>query len=209
MSAGILKSANDVQRRTSFLGRCYYSTGYAPSEQDRIGDRRWGYAVPAFAGATVGLGIASWFQPRGLFESAAASPQTVPTLLPDPEDPRYDPEKPLPDPPSLADPYQLTFGTVCGLTTGIFVKKGLQAMAFIMGGMFLLLQYFNRLHWLRVDWATAEHQFNRTFYVTGEDGVQRPPTIVTAWKWFIDFILADFQPRASFVAGFMLGLRFG
>jgi len=70
-------------------------------------------------------------------------------------------------------------------------------------------KYFNSLHWLRIDWATAEQQFNRAFYVTDEGGVRRPPTIVTAWKWFKDFVLADFQPRASFVAGFMLGVRFG
>jgi len=89
------------------------------------------------------------------------------------------------------------------------VKKGLRAVAFVMGGVFLLLQYFNSLHWLRVDWTTAERQFNHAFYVTDEDGVRRPPTIFTAWMWFKDFVLADFQPRASFVAGFMLGLRFG
>lgn len=32
--------------------------------------RRWGYAVPAFVGATVGLGLTFWLQPRGLFECA-------------------------------------------------------------------------------------------------------------------------------------------
>jgi len=89
------------------------------------------------------------------------------------------------------------------------VKKGLRAVAFVMGGVFLLLQYFNSLHWLRINWATAEQQFNRAFYVTDEGGVQRAPTIITVWKWFKEFVLADFQPRASFVAGFMLGLRFG
>ena len=32
--------------------------------------RRWGYAVPTFVGATVGLGLTLWIQPRGLFECA-------------------------------------------------------------------------------------------------------------------------------------------
>jgi len=203
---------------TRFRGGRHFSAA-APIPQATLyqsrtafGSRRWGYAVPAFAGATVGLGLTFWLQPRGLFESAASptsSPQTAPAGLPDLEDPKYDPEKPLPDPPSFTDPYQLTFGTVCGLVAGVFVKKGLRVVAFIMGGGFLLLQYFNSLHWIRVDWATAERQFNRAFYVTDEGGVQRPPTIATAWKWFIDFVLADFQPRASFIVGFMLGLRFG
>jgi hypothetical protein len=72
--------------------------------------------------------------------SPTSSPQTAPAGLPDLEDPKYDPEKPLPDPPSFTDPYQLTFGTVCGLVAGVFVKKGLRVVAFIMGGGFLLLQ---------------------------------------------------------------------
>jgi hypothetical protein len=32
--------------------------------------RRWGYTVPVFVGATVGLGLTFWLQPRGLFECA-------------------------------------------------------------------------------------------------------------------------------------------
>jgi len=52
----------------------------------------------------------------------------------------YDPDQPLPAPKGLANPYELTFGTVCGVCAGVFIKKGLKAAAFILGGMFVILQ---------------------------------------------------------------------
>jgi len=36
--------------------------------------------------------------------------------------------------------YQLGFGAVCGVCTGVFVKKGLKAIAFLLGGCFILMQ---------------------------------------------------------------------
>ena len=36
--------------------------------------------------------------------------------------------------------YQLGFGAVCGVCTGIFVKKGLKAIAFLLGGVFVFMQ---------------------------------------------------------------------
>jgi FUN14 family protein len=48
---------------------------------------------------------------------------------------------PLPPPPeSAVNMYELTFGTVCGVCAGIFVKKGAKTLAFIFGGVFVLLQ---------------------------------------------------------------------
>jgi hypothetical protein len=47
----------------------------------------------------------------------------------------------LPPPPrSSVDKYGLTFGTVCGICAGVFVKKGAKALAFFFGGVFVLLQ---------------------------------------------------------------------
>ena len=36
--------------------------------------------------------------------------------------------------------YELTFGTVCGICAGVFVKKGAKTLAFVFGGVFVLLQ---------------------------------------------------------------------
>jgi hypothetical protein len=47
----------------------------------------------------------------------------------------------LPPPPeSTVNMYELTFGTVCGVCAGIFVKKGAKALGFIFGGIFVMLQ---------------------------------------------------------------------
>lgn len=48
---------------------------------------------------------------------------------------------PFPPPPkSSVSLLELSFGTVCGLCAGVFVKKGAKALAFVLGGVFVLLQ---------------------------------------------------------------------
>jgi hypothetical protein len=47
----------------------------------------------------------------------------------------------LPSPPqSSIKTYELTFGAVCGICAGVFIKKGAKAIAFLLGGVFVLLQ---------------------------------------------------------------------
>lgn len=43
-------------------------------------------------------------------------------------------------PQSSLSGYQLGFGAVCGICAGVFVKKGLKALAFMLGGVFVLMQ---------------------------------------------------------------------
>ncbi|KIJ34692.1 hypothetical protein M422DRAFT_782831 [Sphaerobolus stellatus SS14] len=120
------------------------------------------------------------------------------------------PEKPLPPPPeSILNLYELSFGTVAGICAGVFVKKGAKAVAFFVGGVFVLLQYFNSMSLVRVDWARMGTKFENLFYTKGPDGVKKAPTIGSLFRWLVDFLAADFQPRASFIAGLMLGLRIG
>lgn len=44
------------------------------------------------------------------------------------------------DPHSEISGYQLGFGAVAGICTGVFVKKGLKAIAFLLGGLFIFMQ---------------------------------------------------------------------
>jgi FUN14 domain-containing protein 1 len=46
----------------------------------------------------------------------------------------------------MLDVYQLGFGTVCGICTGVFLKKGLRAIAFLLGGVFVLLQVRHNIY---------------------------------------------------------------
>ena len=133
----------------------------------------------------------------------------------------------LPPPPASGlNLYELTFGSVCGICAGVFIKKGAKFVAFILGGTFVLLQvtsisitphftsdsptaqYLGSLSVVRVDWSRAATRFENLFYRT-ENGVRRPPTITSLWSWLVNFLTADFQPRATFAAGLILGLRIG
>lgn len=42
--------------------------------------------------------------------------------------------------------YELSFGSVCGICAGVFVKKGAKALAFVLGGVFVLLQVRSYIH---------------------------------------------------------------
>ncbi|KAI0341736.1 hypothetical protein BDW22DRAFT_1358587 [Trametopsis cervina] len=118
--------------------------------------------------------------------------------------------QPLPPPPqSAVSMYELSFGTVCGLCAGIFVKKGAKIVAFCLGGVFVLLQYFGSLSLVRVDWGRMANRFENLFYTTDANGVKRAPNVGSFLRWIVNFLTSDFQPRASFIAGFALGLRIG
>lgn len=114
-----------------------------------------------------------------------------------------------PPPSSSVSLYQLTFGTVTGICAGVFVKKGIKAAAWFLGGIFILLQYLGSLSLIRVDWPKIAARFEDLVYIRDTNGHKRPPTIASVWHWLVDFLTADFQPRASFMAGLALGLRIG
>ena len=153
----------------------------------------------------------------------SVSQQAPPTVVTPPPAPK---DSDLPPPPtSSLNVYELTFGSVCGICAGVFIKKGAKIVAFILGGTFVLLQvisisrvhlfhltsspqYLGSVSLVRVDWPRAANRFENLFYRT-ENGVRRPPTVGSLWSWLINFLAADFQPRATFVAGLVLGLRIG
>ena len=71
------------------------------------------------------------------------------------------------------------------------------------------MQYLGSLSLVRVDWGRAATRFENLFYTTDATGAKRPPNVGSLFRWIVDFLTADFQQRASFVAGFALGLRIG
>ena len=138
------------------------------------------------------------------------------------------PEYPLSPPESTVNLYELSFGTVCGLCAGVFIKKGAKAVAFLLGGVFVVLQvcsfspvnssfteraleqYLGSVSVVRVDWARMSSRFENLFYTKDPiTGKKTAPNVYSLWKWVVDFLTADFQQRASFLAGLALGLRIG
>ncbi|KAF9456790.1 FUN14 family-domain-containing protein, partial [Collybia nuda] len=155
--------------------------------------------VPGFLKVTTGIaGIG-----LGIFSSEPRLHcDTPPIQNPNKQSPEF------PSPPtSTVSFYELSFGTVTGFCAGIFVKKGIKAVAWFLGGIFVLLQYLGSESLVRVDWGRMATRFERIFYTTDASGVTQKPSVTSLWAWIVDFLTADFQPRASFIAGLALGLR--
>lgn len=108
-----------------------------------------------FAGITgLGIGIVWALKPTISCERAYATLHICPCLasnshsIAPPAGPLNSYASPLPlTDPSLPPPpssqvnlYELTFGTLCGVCAGVFVKKGAKVLAFFLGGVYVLLQ---------------------------------------------------------------------
>ncbi|KAH9001222.1 FUN14 family-domain-containing protein [Lactarius akahatsu] len=165
---------------------------------DTVAARRMGATVRwTGASLTVGTGL-------GLLSYA-----NLPRLNCECKSGSSDPVGIPPPPESSVDKYGLTFGTVCGICAGVFVKRGAKLLAFFFGGIFVLLQSLSSASIVKVDWSRAAARFENLMYTTEANGVRRPPSVYSLWRWLVDFLTADFQPRASFIAGFALGVRIG
>jgi uncharacterized membrane protein (Fun14 family) len=114
--------------------------------------------------------------------------------------------------------YNLGFGSVCGICAGIFIKKGLKFVAFLLGGGFILLQYLNTQKIIKVDWKALGRRYDSAVdSAAGKDAVQvnkpasgwRDSTAARIWNRFTHFLTADFPSRGTFLAGLILGLRLG
>ncbi|WWD16175.1 hypothetical protein CI109_100600 [Kwoniella shandongensis] len=112
-------------------------------------------------------------------------------------------------PGSILSVYELSFGAVCGICAGVFVKKGAKAIAFLLGGVFVLLQYMSSKSYISVDWARLSNKYETAFGGKTPTGKYNGPTIGGVWNRIVDFLTANFQQRASFMAGLALGLRLG
>ncbi|GAA5993522.1 hypothetical protein JCM10908_000631 [Rhodotorula pacifica] len=111
---------------------------------------------------------------------------------------------------SILNIRDLSFGTVSGICVGVFVKKGLRALAFALGGVFVLLQYLSSRNFVTVDWGaiTRSYDSNITSRL-GRPAAKGGNRLQGLGAWFIDFVGANIQSRATFVLGVMLGLRLG
>jgi len=171
---------------------------------DQLGIATGQRILPSLLTATgiagIALGIATCTAPtihcdNKDAQASVSAPHTPPPQAPPPE--------------SAVKLYELTFGTVTGICAGVFIKKGAKMVAFFFGGVFVLLQYLGSMSLVRVDWGRMGSRFENLLYTKDALGNKRAPTISSLWRWMVDFLTADFQPRASFIAGLALGLRVG
>ena len=71
------------------------------------------------------------------------------------------------------------------------------------------IQYLNSVGIITVNWSKVGARYNKYFATPDETGKEVAPTVGRLFGWLINFLTADFAPRATFLAGFMLGLRVG
>lgn len=130
------------------------------------------------------------------------------------------PEPPLPKPSNKAEAksivnlYQLTFGTICGICAGVFIKKGLKLIAVVLGAAYVLLQYLASKRLVNINWKSMSSSYGREMERLA--GPLDPSTsrfqqmpLVRIWNRAVEFLTSDFQERATFIAGLILGLRLG
>ncbi|GAA5885188.1 hypothetical protein JCM16303_005891 [Sporobolomyces ruberrimus] len=111
---------------------------------------------------------------------------------------------------SILNLRDLGFGTVSGICVGVFVKKGLRAAAFLLGGVFVLMQYMSSRSLININWSGLTSSYDSLITSrAGPPASQGGNRAVGLWNWFIDFVGADVQSRATFVAGVLLGFRIG
>lgn len=118
-------------------------------------------------------------------------------------------------PKSIVNVYQLSFGTICGLCAGIFIKKGLKFIAFLLGGCYVFVQYLASKRLVKIDWNSLKGSYNKSINSlagpvedAGHGRFDKMP-LVRIWRRLVDFLTSDFQERATFLAGLVLGLRLG
>lgn len=115
---------------------------------------------------------------------------------------------------SIVNLYQLSFGTVCGLCAGVFIKKGFKLIATVLGAGFVMLQYLASKRVLKINWSSMESAYKSGLDslagASERNGVRSSsPPLVRIWNNLVNFLTANFQQRATFAAGLVLGLRLG
>lgn len=164
----------------------------------RMPAQRRGVAAVGIAAGVSAFCASTWASRPVQCEPAAPLPENTPTA-----------------PDSIANVYELSFGTVCGLCAGIFIKKGFKLVAGILGGIYVLLQFLASKQMIKINWKSFE-----SVYRSGVDSASRvgeeastsmksSPPLVRVWHNLVDFLTIDFQQRATFIAGLVLGLRLG
>jgi FUN14 domain-containing protein 1 len=100
---------------------------------------------------------------------------------------------PPPPPQSIVSVPQLTFGATCGICAGVFVKKGFKLVAFLLGGVFVLLQYLSSRRFVTVDWSAVSKSYDGAIATVDENGKIVYPTPQGVLNGLIDFLTANFQ----------------
>lgn len=197
-----LRGASSMRMSIPSLARAFHPPSPAvsiPRVSTNIG-KTWSLGLLA-GGSVLAGGTIAW----------ATKPVECDTVVPEP---------PLPKPgskeetKSIVNVYQLTFGTICGICAGVFIKKGLKLIAVVLGAAYVLLQYLASKRLVHINWQSMSSSYGREMerlagpLDPSKSRFQQMP-LVRIWNRLVEFLTSDFQERATFIAGLVLGLRLG
>ena len=95
---------------------------------------------------------------------------------------------------------QISFGGLAGFATGYAMKKIGKIALFVFGTIFILLQLLAYLGIIEINWLRVQ-QF-------AEPALQRP-ALENTLNGIIGVLTNNLPFAASFIPGFLLGLKFG
>jgi uncharacterized membrane protein (Fun14 family) len=91
----------------------------------------------------------------------------------------------------------LGFGGLCGFVTGFAVNRIARIFAFVLGVIFIAVQFFAFKGWITVDWNAIAHSTN---FVNEE-------AFTSNFKSLLAMLTNNLPFGGSFLAGFFLGIK--
>lgn len=109
---------------------------------------------------------------------------------------------------ALINTKEITFGAVMGFCSGFLFKKLGKAMMIVIGLGFVWMQLLSTSGYIQVNWGLIERRFKAVFDVDG-DGKVTMNDAKHGFRWLLDLLTKNFQFKASYVSGYILGFRYG
>ncbi len=95
---------------------------------------------------------------------------------------------------------QVTFGGLAGYAVGYALKKLGRLLALLLGVFFIGLQFLAQAGYIEVDWTRIQKEV---------EPLLAQPALKGLWERLLATLTYNLPFGASFVAGFLLGLRAG
>ncbi|KAF9930471.1 FUN14 domain-containing protein 1 [Linnemannia zychae] len=108
----------------------------------------------------------------------------------------------------LINSKELTFGMAMGLCSGYLFKKLGKLMMLVIGLGFVSLQLLVNSQYVTVNWSKIESKFVDRFDVD-RDGKVTVNDAKHGFRWLMNILTRNFQFKATYVTGFVLGFKHG
>ncbi|MCS6869643.1 MAG: FUN14 domain-containing protein [Thermus sp.] len=95
---------------------------------------------------------------------------------------------------------QMTFGGLAGYAVGFALKKVGRLLAFSLGLLFVALQLLAQAGYVQVDWTRIQKEV---------EPLLQGPGLKNLWEGLLRTLTYNLPFGASFMGGFLLGLRAG